>query len=159
ASFRASRHRLRMRVVAIGVSIVLAGCSANSDPTPTAFADPPPPAPPKVVVQPPPPPAETPATIAPCGDPDATPPPPHDELSLTATTFKTLPSWNDDHLDGAVKSFLISCAKIGELKDTEPVGVDGHGGVARQWRHACAAAAAVKADDEAAVRAMFEAEF
>jgi len=23
---------------------------------------------------------------------------------------------NDDHLDGAVKSFLISCAKIGELK-------------------------------------------
>ena len=31
-----------------------------------------------------------------------------------------------------------------ELKDDEPVGVDGHGGKAKQWRHACAAAAKLK---------------
>jgi membrane-bound lytic murein transglycosylase A len=142
------------------LAIALAGCGANSDPTPTAYAEPPPP-PPKAVVQTPPPaPAETPQAITPCtSEPDATPPPLHDELSITPTTFKLLPAWADDHLDGAVKSFLISCAKIGELKDSDPVGVDGHGGVARQWRHACAAAASVKAGDEAAARAMFEAEF
>jgi membrane-bound lytic murein transglycosylase A len=58
-----------------------------------------------------------------------------------------------------VPSFLISCAKLGELKDDDPVGVDGHGGKAKQWRHACAGAAKLKAGDNAAAKAFFEAEF
>jgi membrane-bound lytic murein transglycosylase A len=39
------------------------------------------------------------------------------------------------------------------------MGADGHGGTAKQWRHACAAAAKLAAGDDAAARAMFEAEF
>jgi len=146
-------------------SLAIAGCGSG-DPTPSAYADPPPPppakpiVPPKSVVQTPPPPVvETPQAVLPCVEPEAPAPPMHDELTLAPTTFKALPAWTEDHLDGAVKSFLISCAKIGELKDSEPVGVDGHGGLAKQWRRACAAAAAVKQTDEAAVRAMFESEF
>jgi membrane-bound lytic murein transglycosylase A len=49
--------------------------------------------------------------------------------------------------------------KIGELKDTDPVGHDGHGGLAKNWRKACAAAAKLKAGDDAAAKAMFESEF
>src|SRR5258708_2654437 len=70
--------------------------------------------------------------------------PAHDTLTLTAAKFADLPGWADDHFAEAMPSFLISCKKLGELHDDDPVGVDGHGGKARQWRHACAAAAKVK---------------
>jgi membrane-bound lytic murein transglycosylase A len=84
---------------------------------------------------------------------------PHDALTLTKTTFKDLPSWTGDKHAEAVPAFLKSCEKLAQLKDGEPVGHDGHGGVAKQWRSACAAAAKVKPGDDAAARAMFEAEF
>jgi membrane-bound lytic murein transglycosylase A len=45
------------------------------------------------------------------------------------------------------------------LDDNAPVGSDGHGGIARQWRHACTAAGKLAAGDEAAARAFFDAEF
>src|SRR5678815_54072 len=45
------------------------------------------------------------------------------------------------------------------MRDDAPVGHDGHGGKARNWRKACAAAAKVKAGDDGAARKMFEAEF
>lgn len=85
--------------------------------------------------------------------------PPHDALTLTKTAYKDLPGWQDDKLSEAVPSFLRSCEQIARLKDHEPVGHDGHGGVARQWRKACAAAAKVPAGDDAAARTMFESEF
>ena len=85
--------------------------------------------------------------------------PPHDELKLTRVKFDELPGWAGDHLAEAVPSFLRSCAKLAELRDDEPVGTDGHGGIAKQWRHACAAAARLKPGDDAAARAFFEAEF
>jgi membrane-bound lytic murein transglycosylase A len=91
--------------------------------------------------------------------PDEPPPPSHDEMSLTPVKFGEVPGWNDDHLAEAVPAFLESCAKLAELKDDEPVGVDGHGGRAKQWRHACAAATKVPAGDDKAARAMFETEF
>jgi membrane-bound lytic murein transglycosylase A len=84
--------------------------------------------------------------------------PPRDTFTLTKAAFKDLPGWSDDKLAEAIPSFLKSCTKLAELKDDDPVGVDGHGGLAKQWRHACAAAASVKAGDDAA-RAFFEAEF
>ncbi|HEY1812046.1 MAG TPA: MltA domain-containing protein [Kofleriaceae bacterium] len=84
--------------------------------------------------------------------------PPHDSFTLTKTAYKELPGWSDDKLAEAIPAFLKSCAKLAELKDDEPVGVDGHGGLAKQWRRACAAAAAVKPGDDAA-RAFFETEF
>jgi membrane-bound lytic murein transglycosylase A len=85
--------------------------------------------------------------------------PPRDELKLSRVKFSELPGWTDDHVAEAVPALLASCVKLGELKDSDPVGVDGHGGVAKQWRAACAAAAKLKAGDDAAARAMFEAEF
>lgn len=91
---------------------------------------------------------------------DTEPPPPaHDQLTLTKARFADLPGWTADHPAEAVPSFLASCARIAELADTAPVGADGHGGLAKQWRHACAAAARLKAGDDAAARAFFEAEF
>ena len=82
-----------------------------------------------------------------------------EQLTLTKVKWAELPGWSDDKLGEAVPSFLASCKKIGELKDDDAVGTDGHGGKARQWRHACAEAARLKAGDDAAARAFFEAEF
>lgn len=84
---------------------------------------------------------------------------PHNAMTLSRVAFKDLPGWADDeHLAEAVASFRRSCDKLAGLADDAPVGADGHGGKARQWRAACRAAAQLKADD-AAARAMFEAEF
>ena len=84
---------------------------------------------------------------------------PHDTLTLTKIGFADLPGWADDDLAEAVPSFQRSCEKLRALADDAPVGADGHGGKARQWRKACAAAAKVAPDDLAGARAMFEAEF
>ena len=95
-----------------------------------------------------------------CGDEPATATsPPKDTLILTKVKYSDLPGWTDDKLAEAVPSFLRSCAVIAKLKDTDPMGHDGHGGKVGQWRKACAAAARVKPGDNAAARAMFEAEF
>lgn len=95
-----------------------------------------------------------------CPPADAEPPPPkHDQLTLTKAKFADLPGWADDKHAEAIGSFLRSCAKIDELADKDPVGHDGHGGTAKQWRKACAAARKLKAGDHAAAKAMFEAEF
>jgi membrane-bound lytic murein transglycosylase A len=85
--------------------------------------------------------------------------PAHDALKLTRTKFVDVPGWVDDKLAEAVPSFLRSCAVLAKLRDDQPVGANGHGGTARQWRKACAAAAKVPAGDDAAARRMFEAEF
>jgi peptidoglycan lytic transglycosylase A len=84
---------------------------------------------------------------------------PRDTLSLTRIAFAELPGWTEDPLAEAVPSFLRSCDKLRALGDDAPVGTDGHGGKARNWRKACAAAARLKAGDDGAARAMFEAEF
>ncbi|MBA3394267.1 MAG: MltA domain-containing protein [Deltaproteobacteria bacterium] len=83
----------------------------------------------------------------------------HDALTLTKVTYADLPGWPDDRHAEAVPSFLRSCEVLGKLGDDAAVGHDGHGGKARQWRKACAAAAKLKAGDDAAAKAMFEAEF
>lgn len=84
---------------------------------------------------------------------------PHDVLTLAKAAFAELPGWADDRHAEVLGAFLRSCEAIGKLGDAAPVGHDGHGGVARQWRRACAAAAKVPAGDHGAARRMFEAEF
>ncbi len=93
----------------------------------------------------------------PAPDPDQTGA--HDKLTLTKAAFVDLPGWADDRHAEAVLSFLRSCEAIGKLADAAPVGTDGHGGTARQWRAACAAATKVPPGDHAAARRMFEAHF
>src|SRR5580704_1471855 len=58
--------------------------------------------------------------------------PPRDTFTLTKAAFKDLPGWSDDKLAEAIPSFLKSCTKLAELKDDDPVGVDGQGGRDRQ---------------------------
>jgi membrane-bound lytic murein transglycosylase A len=99
----------------------------------------------------------TPTTACTCEE--EIPPPPHDQLKLTKVKWKDLPGWTDDKLGEAVPSFLASCAVIATLADGAAVGHDGHGGIAKQWRHACAEAAKLQAGDDNAARAFFEAEF
>jgi membrane-bound lytic murein transglycosylase A len=85
--------------------------------------------------------------------------PAHDQLTLKKVAFKDLPDWGKDKHSEAVPSFLRSCTKLASLADDAPVGHDGHGGTAKQWRAACAAAAKVKAGDDKAAKAFFEAQF
>jgi membrane-bound lytic murein transglycosylase A len=87
------------------------------------------------------------------------PPPAHDQLKLTKVKFTDLPAWTDDKHAEAVPSLLRSCEVIGKLADDAQVGHDGHGGKAKQWRKACAAAAKVPAGDHAAAKKFFESEF
>lgn len=87
------------------------------------------------------------------------PPPAHDQLKLTKVSFKDLPGWADDKHAEAVPSFPNSCAKLAALKDDDPVGHDGHGGKARQWRSACDKAGKLKPGDHKAAKAFFETEF
>jgi len=97
---------------------------------------------------------------APCPCDDKEPPPPkHDQLKLTRVKFADLPGWADDRHAEAVPSFLRSCEVLAKLPDDAAVGHDGHGGKARHWRKACAAAARIAAGDHAAAKAMFEAQF
>lgn len=86
-------------------------------------------------------------------------PPAHDRLTLTKVRWKDLPGWTGDKHGEALPSFLASCAKLAELPDDAPVGHDGHGGFAKQWRHACERAAKLDPNDHAAARAFFESEF
>jgi membrane-bound lytic murein transglycosylase A len=99
------------------------------------------------------------ASTQPCPPSDEPSAPPTDTLTLTKVTFADLPGWKDDKHYGAVVSFLRSCEQLAKLKNDEPIGYDGHGGLVGQWRSACAAAAKLKAGDDAAAKAMFEAEF
>jgi len=99
----------------------------------------------------------TPACV--CDGADGVAAAPRDQLKLTRVKYAELPGWADDKLSEAVPSFLNSCAALAAQKDDEPVGHDGHGGKAGQWRKACAAAAKVKPGDDAGAKAMFEAEF
>jgi membrane-bound lytic murein transglycosylase A len=159
---------------ALIVSLVaLAACRGAEAPTgPLASGSsvappPPPPPPPPIVVDAGAPDAAAPdaplAAAAPCTPDDSTAvegaTTPRDTLTLTKVKFADLPGWADDHLAEAVPSFRNSCDKLRALADDAPVGTDGHGGKARQWRKACAAAAKLAPGDDAAARAMFEAEF
>lgn len=92
-------------------------------------------------------------------DEEATRPPAHDQLKLTKVTWSALPGWASDKHGEAVPAFIVSCTRIAELKDDDPVGHDGHGGKAKQWRRACEKASKLAKGDDKAARAFFESEF
>jgi len=90
--------------------------------------------------------------------PPPVPPPAEPRLVLERVTFADLPGWGEDTVGDALPAFLRSCAKLARLSDDERVGRTDIGGLARDWRAACARAAGVPATDHAAARAFFEAE-
>ncbi len=87
------------------------------------------------------------------------PPAAHDRLKLTKARWADLPGWADDKHAEAVPAFIVSCVKLAELADTDPVGADGHGGFAKQWRRACDKAGKLTQGDHKAARDFFESEF
>lgn len=131
----------------VGIALLLHGCRGAESPS---RPQPPPAAPPSATA------------AAPCPEPASTAlgiSTPHDTLTLTPVAFSELPGWGDDKVAQAVPAFLRSCEKLRAMRDDEPVGNDGHGGTAGQWRAACAAAARIAPGDDRAARAMFEAQF
>ena len=79
-------------------------------------------------------------------------PPALDQIRLTKAKWSELPGWADDKHHEAVPAFIVSCVKLAELKDDDLVGVDGHGGKAKQWRGACDKASKLKQGDNKAAR-------
>lgn len=102
----------------------------------------------------------------PCAEVDpeglSTSPSVRDKLTLERASFSDLPGWSDDHHAEALPAVLASCAKLDELADDAPLGVDGNGGRARHWRALCRGARAVARrapkDADAAAKALFERE-
>jgi membrane-bound lytic murein transglycosylase A len=81
-------------------------------------------------------------------------PPPH--LTLSPARFADLPGWRDDDVAAALPAFLRSCVILQKLDPAVPVGPDGVGGTAADWRAPCEAAASL---DPAAARSFFEQSF
>ncbi len=140
-----------MRAVLLVAALVAVGCRNPQDgtvapgdaaPAPTLAAAPGP----------------VPPELEPCADPKpaATTGEP---LTLVAVSWEALPGWTGDRQSAAVPAFLASCTLLASIADGDRVGAGPYGGYARDWRAACAAAARVPVDDDAAARAFFETEF
>jgi membrane-bound lytic murein transglycosylase A len=80
-------------------------------------------------------------------------------LRLAAVGYGAVPGWAEGRQAGALPALARSCQRFARRPDDKPVGVDGVGGTVGQWRAACAALAAVPANDDAAARAYFESWF
>lgn len=99
-------------------------------------------------------------------------PPAPDRLVLKPVAFRDLPGWSADDHAAALPALLRTCARFARQPDTTRLpptpgapgdatagDVPGVGGTLADWRAACAAAAQVPANDTAAARAFFEAQF
>jgi len=87
------------------------------------------------------------------------PAPVENHLVLDEVEFAALPGWEQDEVGKALPAFVRSCRKLRRLGDGERVGRTDTGGVAGDWRRACARADRIAATDHAAARAFFESEF
>jgi membrane-bound lytic murein transglycosylase A len=87
------------------------------------------------------------------------PPSPPPAVSLTAVDFHSLTGWAEDAVSEALPALRRSCARLGAVADGQPLGPDGLAGSAGDWREACAALAAAAPEDDAALRALIEANF
>ncbi|MCC7271481.1 MAG: MltA domain-containing protein [Alphaproteobacteria bacterium] len=104
------------------------------------------------------------ALLAACGErPPASAPPataePPPALTLAAARFSNLSGWGDDDQAAVLPAFRRSCERLAAGDPGRAIGPDGIAGRAADWRAACAAAAAVPADDAAAARRFLEARF
>ena len=92
------------------------------------------------------------------------PPPPvtdlgPDRLLLGRVTFADLAGWDDDDQAAALVALRRGCATLLARAGDYPVGPDGVGGTAAEWRPACEAAAQLVAAADGAARAYLEAHF
>jgi membrane-bound lytic murein transglycosylase A len=83
------------------------------------------------------------------------------KLTLRATRFARLESWDDDHVAAVLPAFLKSCGVIMAREDAAPVDAvtkSSDFGTVGDWRPLCAQAAVLSSDD-AAARKFFETSF
>lgn len=93
--------------------------------------------------------------LAGCEKP-APPPVAPDRLVLTPARFTDLPGWTEDKVVDAWPALLRSCALLSVQPADKPVGRDGVGGKAGDWRAPCAAAKAATPLTEATARQVLE---
>jgi membrane-bound lytic murein transglycosylase A len=95
------------------------------------------------------------------GEPPAQKPSgPPARLTLTPVSFDQLPGWRTDRHAMALPAIRRSCARIRQLPADRPMGGEGGiGGLAVDWRAACAAVDAVPPGNDAAARYAIESWF
>jgi membrane-bound lytic murein transglycosylase A len=96
------------------------------------------------------------------GKPPASSPPPgtSPRLTLTPISFDQLPGWTVDHQAAALPAIRRSCARIASLPADRPMGGEGGiGGLAVDWRAACAAVDKIPAGNDATARYVIESWF
>jgi len=93
------------------------------------------------------------------GGPRAPAPPPGapPRLTLRPVSFEQLPGWRADQHAAALPAIRRSCTRIRQLPADRPMGGDGGvGGLAVDWRAACAAVETVPAGNNATARYVIE---
>ncbi len=102
-------------------------------------------------------------TVAGCaGQPPvpAAPPGAPPRLTLTPVSFDQLPGWKVDRQAAALPAIRRSCARIASLPADRPMGGEGGiGGLAADWRAACAAIDKIPAGNDATARYVIESWF
>lgn len=89
--------------------------------------------------------------------PEVEEPPP--ELVLEPAAFEDLPGWAEDDAAEVIPALLESCRVFTRRAPDHPVGPDGVGGTAGDWRAPCREAARLAGAGAAAVRAFFQTRF
>ena len=87
------------------------------------------------------------------------PPPSTDKLVLRPGKFADLPGWTADRISEALPALRLSCDRLSRQPADRPLGGFAFAGTGADWQPACAAAAALPARNDAAVRAVFERNF
>jgi membrane-bound lytic murein transglycosylase A len=82
-----------------------------------------------------------------------------ERIVLTETTFSQLPGWDADSLAEALPALRRSCARLLGQPGDRWVGPNGLAGTVQDWRSPCVALEPVAGGDDAALRAVLEAEF
>jgi membrane-bound lytic murein transglycosylase A len=80
-------------------------------------------------------------------------------LRLQIAPFAELQGWAANDPKRGLEAFRRSCIALATRPDDTPLGGVNYAGTASDWRQPCLTAATVPADDVAAARAFFEAEF
>lgn len=91
--------------------------------------------------------------------PERTPTPAPDRLTLTPASFADLPGWSEDRAAESWPALLRSCALIAAQSVDKPVGRDGLGGRAGDWRDPCAALKTLSPVTDTSARSTLEAWF
>ncbi len=81
------------------------------------------------------------------------------EEKLLPVSFAALPGWQDDQVADSIAALRRSCEKFGRMDDSKPIGPNGIGGVAGDWKPICTEAFSLVDGDSEKARAFYESFF